>query len=174
MRLKTTLLSLLPLPAAACSDGRPVDIGHTEAQLSDYAAHSDGYAEAFTFGEGGSDRVRIVLDERGEGTLEVGNAALDPTPTDPEVGLPGQPGKSARGSRSNPRRHGGSGRIRFEVDPGTRYAAWCAIQVPFASSLLPTGHSCVDHVPAAGIHPRLDHQGRVRRVGRHVAAGRPR
>jgi hypothetical protein len=144
MKIKTTLLTLLPVAAAACSDGQPVDIGHTEAQLSDYAAHWDGYAEAFTFGEGGSDRVRLVLDELGEGTLEVGNAPPDPTPTDPGVGLPGQPGKFHDGFQYPI--HGAvveAGRVRFDVDPGTRYASWCAIQAPVATSLSPTGYSCV-------------------------------
>ena len=87
---KTRLLCLLPLALvpAACSDGNPVDLGHREAQLSDYAATWDGYAEAYTFREGSSDRVRITLDATGVGTLEVGDAPLDPVPTDPEVGLP--------------------------------------------------------------------------------------
>ena len=78
---KIRLLWLLPLAfaPAACSDGNPVDLGHREAQLADYAASWNGYAEAYTFPEGSSDRVRITLDATGVGTIEVGDAPLDPS-----------------------------------------------------------------------------------------------
>src|SRR5450432_936374 len=75
--------------SAACSGGGAVNIGNTAvigSQLSDYAASWDGYAEAYTFMPDGSDRVRLTIDANGQGTLEVGNAALLPPPTDPNVG----------------------------------------------------------------------------------------
>ena len=36
----------------------------------------------------GSDRVRLTIAANGQGTFEVGNAALLPPPTDPNVGYP--------------------------------------------------------------------------------------
>ncbi|HEY4392953.1 MAG TPA: hypothetical protein VGP64_02775, partial [Polyangia bacterium] len=93
---KISLLSpALVLSAAgflgACSGNTPVNIGNTSmigAQLSDYAASWDGFAETYTFSPDGSDRVRLTLDASGQGTLEIGDAALLPPPTDPNVGYP--------------------------------------------------------------------------------------
>ena len=149
-RTKLHWLLTLAIAPIACSDGKPVDLGHGQALLSDYAASWDGYAEAYTFPNGSSDRVRIVLNATGEGTLEVGDAAPDPTPRDPNVPLPGQPGLFHDGFLY-PMQAAivDAGRIRFEIDPGERYAPWCAIQVPFAyeSTLYPYTpgqYTCVD------------------------------
>ncbi len=141
---------LLPLALAplACSDGSPVDLGNRQAQLSDYADSWDGYAEAFTFPEGSSDRVRVTLDASGNGTIEIGEAPLDPTPTDPNVGLPGVAGRFHDGFRYPI--HAAvveAGRIRVEVDPGERFAAWCAIQTPYPFPESPGLFLCVD-IPA--------------------------
>jgi hypothetical protein len=148
-RIRMLWLLPLALAPAACSDGNPVDLGHREAQLSDYAASWDGYAEAFTFREGSSDRVRITLDATGLGTLEVGDAPLDPVPTDPEVGLPGFPDFFHDGFRYPI--HAATvnaGRIRFEIYPRERYAAWCAIQTPFANTLFEMSfYACVSIPP---------------------------
>src|SRR5205823_5394415 len=78
-----------------CSGGS-VNIGNTNAvgsKLSDYAASWDGYAEAYTFMPDSSDRVRLTISADGHGTVEVGDTALLPPPTDPNVGYPspGQP-----------------------------------------------------------------------------------
>jgi hypothetical protein len=151
---KTRLLWLLPIAfaPAACSDGNPVDLGHREAQLSDYAASWDGYAEAYTFRDGSSDRVRITLDANGVGTLEVGEAQLDPVPIDPEVGLPGFPELFRDGFRYPI--HAATvdaGRIRFELYPRERYAPWCAIQTPFANTLYEMSfYGCVSVPPGKG------------------------
>ena len=50
-RIKLRWLLPLVLAPVACSDGPPVDIGHGQALISDYAASWDGYAEAYTFPE---------------------------------------------------------------------------------------------------------------------------
>jgi len=157
-KTKTRLLYLLPLALApaACSDGNPVDIGHDQAQLVDYAASWDGYAEAFTFPNGTSDRVRVVLDANGVGTIEVGNAPLDPVPTDPNVGLAGVPGRFHDGFRYPI--HAATveaGRIRFEIDPGERFAAWCAIQTPYPFPENPEINICVS-IPADKTYNTLD------------------
>jgi len=64
------------LGAAGCSSDSPVDIGDGKKRgeaLSDYVAVWDGYAEAYEFLDG-SDRVRIALDDDGNGFLEVGDS----------------------------------------------------------------------------------------------------
>lgn len=132
--------------APACSNGGDgnVNIGNTQAigsQLSDYAATWDGYAEAYTFGPDASDRVHLVIGSDGQGTLEVGDTALLPPPTDPNVGYPssGDPA-SADGPVRN--LSGGvlypiyatrvqESRIQTGVKPSDYYAAWCALQTSY-------------------------------------------
>jgi hypothetical protein len=129
----------------ACSGGGAVNIGNTNvvgSQLSDYAATWDGYAEAYTFMPDGSDRVRLTIAANGQGTLEVGDAALLPPPTDPNVGYP--PGAAATGPGQLAPASAGvltegflypiyaaqvqADRIQLGANPGDLYAAWCALQ----------------------------------------------
>jgi hypothetical protein len=144
---KTHLLSpLLILCAAgslvACS-GDKANIGNTNvigAQLSDYAATWDGYVEAATFQPDGSDRVRLTIDASGQGTLRVGDAALFPAPSDPNVGYP--PGVAYNGPSSvNTGLAGGflypiyatqvqADRIQLGANPADLFGAWCALQTP--------------------------------------------
>ncbi len=144
---KTQLLSpVLILCAAgslvACS-GDKANIGNTSvigAQLSDYAATWDGYAEAYTFPPDGSDRVRLTIDASGQGTLRVGDAALFPAPSDPNVGYP--PGVAYNGPSSvNAGLTEGflypiyatqvqADRIQLGANPGDLFGAWCALQTP--------------------------------------------
>jgi hypothetical protein len=122
----------------ACSSDKPVNIGNTNmigAQLSDYAATWDGYAEAFTFSDG-SDRVRLTIDANGQGTLQVGDAALLAPPSDPNVGYPtDQPGGieySLIAGFLYPiyATQVQEARIQLGAVPGDLYAAWCALQTP--------------------------------------------
>jgi hypothetical protein len=75
---------------AGCSDD-PVSLGGEVAvdrsALSSYAAVWEGYVEAYTF-PSGSDRVRLVLDDEGHGTITFGEAAPRPMPTDGENPFP--------------------------------------------------------------------------------------
>jgi hypothetical protein len=143
----TSCLVALVAALTACSSGDPVDIGDdpvakTGEKLSDYAATWQGYAEAYAF-DSGSDAIRIVLDENGEGTLEIGNASPLPTATDPEVGYP--PGAAfGPGTLSVlpvGRLYSGfaftiqgaivaNRRLQLEVVPTEVFAAWCALQTP--------------------------------------------
>jgi hypothetical protein len=84
-----------PLVAAiaalsGCSDD-PVSLGGAVAvdrsALSSYAAVWEGYVEAHTF-RSGSDRVRLVLNEDGQGTIRFGEAAPRPMPTDADDPFP--------------------------------------------------------------------------------------
>jgi hypothetical protein len=135
--------------SAACSGGGAVNIGNTTvvgSQLSDYAASWDGYAEAYTFMPDGSDRVRLTIDANGQGTLEVGNAALLPPPTDPNVGYP--PGLVIDSPELAPALTGQlvegflfpiyatrvqADRIQLGAQSTDLYAAWCALQTPIPS-----------------------------------------
>lgn len=75
---------------AGCSDD-PVSLGGAVAvdrsALSSYAAVWEGYVEAHTF-PSGSDRVRLVLDEDGNGTVTFGEGTPRPMPTDADDPFP--------------------------------------------------------------------------------------
>jgi hypothetical protein len=129
--------------SAACSGAGTVNIGNTNvvgAQLSDYVASWDGYAEAYTFTPDGSDRVRLTITASGQGTFQVGNAALLPAPTDPNVGYP--PGQPDFSTGPNTGLSGGvlyplsaarvqESRIQAGLKPNDFYGAWCALQTPY-------------------------------------------
>jgi hypothetical protein len=149
MKMRTTLLSLLPLAAVACSDGHPVDLGHTGAQLSDFAAHWDGYAEAYTFPTSNSDRVRLNLDTSGVGTIEVGEGAPLPAPS-AEVGYPVDPYSAFRDGFQYPVQGARieAGRIRFGVNSGDVYDAWCALQTPVPMTPQASSYGCLPNLGA--------------------------
>lgn len=73
-----------------CADD-PVSLGGAVAvdrsSLSTYAAVWEGYVEAHTF-PSGSDRVLLVLDDNGHGSITFGEAAPRPMPTDPDDPFP--------------------------------------------------------------------------------------
>jgi hypothetical protein len=148
------ILWLVPLAWApgACSTDGPVDIGHNVAELSDFAASWDGYAEAASFPKSGSDRVRLILHPNGEGTLELGDAAPVPPPTRAEGGylLSGVGG--SEGSVDDAFRDGFKypvhearvevGRIRFGISPLDLYGAWCALVPPVPNEQAASGYAC--------------------------------
>jgi len=168
-RLRSLSVLLLAVAPAGCSNGGDgnVNIGNTQvvgAQLSDYVATWDGYAEAYTFSPDGSDRVRVMIDGDGHGTLEVGNAALLPAPTDPNVGYP--PGTDSNGLTGvigpSPGLTEGflypiyatqvqANRIQLGANPGDLYAAWCALQtpIPYYETELPADAGKVTSIPGA-------------------------
>jgi hypothetical protein len=127
-----------------CSGGGAVNIGNTSvigSRLSDYAATWDGYAQAYTFMPDGSDRVRLTVGADGQGTLRVGNAALLPAPTDPNVGYPGA-GQPDLLIGPNDGLSGGviypiyaaqvqEDRIQAGLKPNDYYGAWCALQTSY-------------------------------------------
>ena len=132
----------------ACSGGGAVNIGNTNvvgSQLSDYAATWDGYAEAYNFMPDGSDRVRLTIAANGQGTLEVGNAALLATADRSERRISAgrrrrRPGplspahwRAHRGIPLSDLRARRCRRIGFSWgQPRDLYAAWCALQTrPF-------------------------------------------
>jgi hypothetical protein len=83
------LLVLATAALAGCSSGS-VDIGGNGEKvisIESYAASWDGYIEAHTF-LSGSDRVRLVLDANGAGTVRFGDADLIPPATDPNTPYP--------------------------------------------------------------------------------------
>ena len=154
----------------ACSDGGAVNIGNTTtvgSQLSDYAATWDGYAEAFSFSDG-SDHVHLTIDANGQGSLEVGNSAALPAPTDPSVGYPPGAGNEFQTGSLTPPFPGfpyplhatgvEADRIQLGVDLNDAYSGWCAIEPPVLLTTNPSGgyggYGCapsftkIDHQPA--------------------------
>lgn len=137
-----------PLILTACgSDGNqslgtenPADM---TLSLEDFAASWDGYLEAYDL-PFGSDRIRIVLDEQGEGTVLFGDGDVLPPPSDPDTAYPppgerGPEDPSANtvfavfeqfaypvyGARLE------AARLRLELHTSDARAAWCALQTPF-------------------------------------------
>jgi hypothetical protein len=141
-----------------CSNDGDVNIGQTQelgAQLSDYAAAWDGYTEAYTFPPSSSDRVRLLLDAQGNGTIQVGDDALLAAPTDPNVGYPSGSTNPKPDTFMNAQLYGGvlypvyaaqvtADRIQVGLKPNDYYGSWCALQtpVPFAFT--------VDSTPGGG------------------------
>ena len=153
---RKSLVLPLVLVLSACSSD-PVDIGDdrvvkTGEKLSDYAAVWEGYAEAYTFWAE-SDRIRITLDENGEGTLEVGEAPPIPPATNPDVGYPeedlGHPSAGATGP-SIELRSGFSytilgatveaRRLRLGISLLELYTDWCEMQTPYFDEESSTYH----------------------------------
>lgn len=135
----------LCLTAVACSDDGEVDLGSDGEpgvvgdELSDYAGVWVGYMEGYRL-KSGSDRIRIVLDEAGQGTIELGEAARIPPPTDPNVGYPPDAAEMFEATREDPLHDGVEHaihdarlevkRVRFVVDPLEYVGPWCRMQTP--------------------------------------------
>lgn len=158
----------------ACSGDNPVNIGETSvvgSQLSDYAATWDGFAEAFHFWPDGSDRVRLTIDDSGQGTLEIGDSALLAPPTDPNVGYPAILYPSTVGNTT------GTGseislaegflysihaatvatnRIQLGADPTELFAPWCQLQTSYDwndPTIGSSGYYCVPRFVSANLDP---------------------
>ena len=133
-----SLLTAVGAVSVACSGDAPVNIGSTNS-LSAYAAQWDGYAEAFDFVDG-SDRVRLVLDSDGHGTLEVGDSAALPSPTDPDAPYPAEGWNFSSNGILAQLRPGfrypvygarvDADRIRLGLDFHDLWTGWCALQTP--------------------------------------------
>jgi hypothetical protein len=86
--------------AVGCVSSERVDIGDNRAaalgaQLSDYQGSWSGYAEAYKFNDG-HDSVRLKLDAKGSGVLEVGDASRLPE-ADSDHAPPGAVADAAKG-----------------------------------------------------------------------------
>lgn len=137
-------LGTLALTMAACGQGSPGNGQTSGYTLVDYVARWDGYAEAFTFRDG-SDRIRLVLDANGQGTLEVGNEPAAPPVTDPALGPPGVWDLPTNYSFANlnpgfryplyaPNVE--AKRIRLSADYHDAWREWCGMQTPVYSEQL--------------------------------------
>lgn len=129
------------LALTACGDPASLDVGDEKGQvgaaLTDYAAQWDGYAQAFAFPGDESDRVRIVLDEEGNGTIRFGNEVLFGEATDPNAWYPPTyqlpTGESRFGVRTGfefPISGAvvENARLKFSFDPDALMSSWCALQ----------------------------------------------
>jgi hypothetical protein len=159
MQTKLILIAAGALASFACSSGDPVNIGEndpgkTGEQLSDYAATWDGYAEGYRFASG-SDRVRLVLDENGEGYLEVGDAPLFAPATDPDAAYPVEVAEPplhgyrglTEGFRYTARFAQVEGaRVQVGFVPLELYTSWCELQTPYPSPI-GAGYNCLPSGP---------------------------
>jgi hypothetical protein len=138
-----------------CSDD-PVAIGDgpndiDKTSLASYAADWDGYVEAYTF-RSGSDRVRVSIDQSGEGFLQVGEGDALPLPTDPAIGWPPMLEPNELFSRflyDGVRYPLGSvriesARIRFEIETHAAFATFCEMQTPVENSFNPGLYGCFE------------------------------
>jgi hypothetical protein len=134
--------------ASGCGD-ESVSLGEGER----FAGSWEGYAEAYEF-DSGSDRVRLTLDSRGQGTLEIGEREPLPPATDPDADYPPGVPQSTHyepellaGFRYPVRRaRARAGRLQFAVEPADLYREWCSIQPPLldeTSSDGETPYRCV-------------------------------
>jgi len=148
MKLALRGSTVIALVATVACSQDPVDLGNntparTGETLSDYAASWDGYLEAFEFASG-SDRLRIVLDEHGDGYVEFGDMPVYPAPTNPDVGYPegyeydifNVPSGPIEGFRYTVR--GATvemRRIQLGTESGELFKAWCELQTPVLDEL---------------------------------------
>jgi len=158
-----TFSTLAALLACTACGGGPVDLGEnkpakTGEKLGDYAASWDGYVEAYLF-ESGTDRVRLTLDENGNGYVLLGDVPELPPATDPEVGYPPQavdpldvqsapsgfvegfryPAHAARAQER---------RLQLGLFQPDLFADWCAMQTPLldTNDTDEPSYSCVANV----------------------------
>lgn len=137
-----TLSAVLIAATFGCAGGKPVDIGEnnpakTGERLSDYAASWDGFVEAYNFASG-SDRVRVTLDESGNGTLELGEDVDYGTPqagvayAPPATLSPGPPVRTLREGYPYTVLAASveASRLELAVDGFELYGDWCALQTP--------------------------------------------
>jgi hypothetical protein len=166
--MKTIRASALVLALAtfsgACSDD-VVSIGDGEERrlsgnVDDGAeplvGYWDGYVEDYVF-DYTSNRVRLVLDDAGHGTLEVGDAEPIPPATDPDADYP--PDRKVSPLGITPELLPGArytalrleieaGRIQFGVMPDELYAGWCSLQTPLLVEPSEPYYQCV---PSGGL-----------------------
>lgn len=149
--MKASAISLTLIALTSACGGKPeLDVGEETNQtgeaLSDYAADWDGYIESFKVSGDGSDRIRISLDENGEGWVRYGDQALLEPAIDPNGLYPDvewihnnfearvqsgfeYPIMNARVS---------SRRIVFDYDLSVVDESWCVLQPPEQDR----GYSC--------------------------------
>ena len=151
IRLFTLLSAVSAL--AACSSSDKVDIGDNSppaslgSKLSDYTGSWSGYAEAFQFADL-SDHVRLVLDEHGEGTLEVGEDGPAPA-LDLDLGPP----STARGllpaySYTLASSSVTDKRLKIAAQSWEPDVPYCAAFTPIYDSFNDNGHySCMPNLP---------------------------
>lgn len=147
--MKTRGLVLCGVLAAVsgCSSKDEVDIGDENAaktgeRLSDYADVWEGYAEAYEFADG-SDKLRIVLDAEGNGSLVVGDSA-EPVVDAEHPWRPGQDGL-VPGFRYTVRAASvAASRLTFSAQRSESFADFCELQTPFpADPRMPDAYFCV-------------------------------
>jgi hypothetical protein len=162
MTSATRAVTVLVLSSTLGCSSEPADLGNdkTGENLGDYAGSWAGYAEAYEFG-GVSDRVRVVLDASGVGTIEFGDGPAVPAP-DPDIGymvdhrtsfiLQGQDLNAVRVGFPYAVRSSTVEvkRLRLGIDPRELYQAWCQLQTSYLDEAMDR-YTCLPE--ASGIGP---------------------
>lgn len=158
------IAAALALTAMASGCGsKTVDIGDDRepavlgASLSDYEGSWTGYAELAEWSDG-TDTVRLILDDNGNGVLEVGDADELPPPVADEGYPPGPLDSDARPMLGFEPVNGvisgfsypianavvESKRIRLSSSSGELFSEWCALQTPsIAVGTFPETYTCL-------------------------------
>jgi hypothetical protein len=143
--LSVTIVTLL----AGCGSQGDLDVGDETVRvgqaLSDYAADWDGYGEAYQVPGDHDDRIRLTLDQNGEGTIRFGEEALFAPASDPNEAFPptfplgsgadGYDPGVLTGLRSG-FAYAVSGavvtaaRLQFKVELAAVMESWCVLQAP--------------------------------------------
>lgn len=159
-----SVLVTMAASSLACSSGDPVSIGKddqtptakTGESLADYGGAWDGYLEGAMFAFD-SDRVRVTLNDSGEGTLEVGDVPLIDPPTDRDQGYP--PDTHDLTSGFDQKLHDGfrytlrnakveSRRIQLQIEWAEIYEAWCELQASYLQTTDPEPvYGCIPPSP---------------------------
>lgn len=156
---------LAVLVFSGCGDDK-LDVGDGTARvgaaLEDYAATWDGYAEAHTFMGDGSDRIRLSIDESGNGVVRFGDEALFAPATDP-VGLypptyayefpdawPRSTGSEPRSGYEYAFTAAGvtNARLKLSFDSAQLMESWCQLEPPVDEPMCGTTQGIVQTSPA--------------------------
>jgi len=140
----------------ACSDSGEKSLGtdnpaDTTLSLEDFAATWEGYIEAYS-PPYGSDRIRIVLDEEGQGTVQFGDGDVLPPPTDENVGYPPADVRERAGEVFERIAYPvyesqlEDTRLRLKIDALYPFKDWCALQTPILDEVNDV-YRCVPSVP---------------------------
>jgi hypothetical protein len=122
------------LVLAACSSGEPLNLGDeselTGERLSDYSAEWEGYVEAYHF-PSGSDRVRLTLDEQGNGSVTFGEGTPLPQSAELELDTSFHNWEIVEGSPlAVTAAQVSERRLQLSYDVVSPFRGWCEVQTP--------------------------------------------
>lgn len=159
MTRRTTFLEPAAVASLLCFGcaAEQVDLGSdkpstsAQASLRTYAGTWTGHAEAYKFSDE-SDRVRIAIDDQGQGTVEFGASAPPPPPTGDDHGYPSSEFDAELRSKLVPgfrypilEASVEDSRLQLRTTTTQLFAAWCPLFTPArVTRAFPQYWSCVE------------------------------